>query len=147
MKHTVLAALFVIVGLAAVTPPILAHHSYSAYDGDHPVTFKNAKLTEVRLIYPHSILTFEVKDEKGNVETWSGELNSPAQLSRMVGFKRTDLTVGNVMTVTAIPSRTGQKYVAYSKLTYADGREFIILANNPNQGGGGGRGGRGAVAP
>ncbi len=141
MKHILFVALVVIVGVAAVTPPVLAHHSYSAYDGDKPVTFKNATLTEVRLIYPHSILTFEVKDEKGNVETWSGELNSPAQLSRMVGFKRSDFTVGNAMTVVAIPSRTGQKYVAYSKITFSDGREFVILAGNPNGGG------RGAVAP
>ena len=44
MKHRMLAALAVIVGLAAVAPPILAHHSYSAYDGDKPVTFKNAKI-------------------------------------------------------------------------------------------------------
>jgi hypothetical protein len=139
------ATLVVIAGLAAVTPPVLAHHSYSAYDGDHPKTFKDAKLTEVRLIYPHSILAFETKDEKGNVETWAGEMNSPAQLSRMVGFKRSDFTVGNVVTIVGIPSRTGQKYLAYSKIIFSDGREFVILAGNPN-GGGGGRG-RGAVAP
>ena len=137
-----LLTLMVVVALAAATSPLLAHHSYAAYDTSRTVTFKNVKLTEVRLIYPHSILAFETRDEKGNVENWAGEMNSPAQLSRMVGFKRSDFTVGNVMTVMGFPSKTGQKYMAYSKVILSDGREFVILP----PGGPGGGDGRGAGA-
>jgi hypothetical protein len=50
-----------------------AHHGYAAYDLTKTVTVSGT-VTELSLANPHSSVTFDVKDEKGDVNRWAVEI-------------------------------------------------------------------------
>ena len=76
---------------------------------------------------PHSQLYFDVKDDKGNVEHWSAEMNAPTNLER-AGFTRSSMLnffkPGEEVTVSGFRSKAGAPVVVFSKAVLADGREF-----------------------
>src|ERR1022692_2032069 len=51
-------------------PRAYAHHGYAAYDMSKTITV-NGTVTEMQMDNPHSSLTFDVKDEKGDVTKWA----------------------------------------------------------------------------
>src|SRR5260370_29001253 len=61
--------------------PLFAHHGKGvSYDSSKAYAVK-ATVTEFRYANPHPQLYFDVKDDKGNVVHWSGEIApNPAQL-------------------------------------------------------------------
>ena len=69
MRSKLLTDLAVAVGFLMLAGPMFAHHSSSIYDREHPVTLKGT-VTVLELINPHSLIRFEVKDDKGNIEKW-----------------------------------------------------------------------------
>jgi len=121
---------FVMLALAA-TGPTLAHHSFAAeFDGSKPVTL-TGQVTRIEWSNPHAYLFLDVKDEAGNVSSWSIELGNPLSLTRL-GWKRTTVQVGDQLTVdgslgrykpnlanarSAILLRTGERLGAASSQT------------------------------
>ena len=76
----VTAVLCTMVGLIMLSIPVFAHHGTNiSYDHQHPITVK-ATVTEFRFANPHAQIYFDVKDEKGNIVHWSGELTNPSNL-------------------------------------------------------------------
>ena len=61
-----LRALWVSILSLAVCVPLVAHHGNVAYDTSKAVVLKEATVTKFVWANPHSVIQFDVKDEKGN---------------------------------------------------------------------------------
>lgn len=110
--------LFGVFGLA--TLPGLAHHSVSGnFDRDarHDIT---GTLTAFHLRNPHSHLELDVIEEDGSVSRWLVEWGTRNDLIRR-GVDLDRVKVGDVLTITLIPSRR-LEHVGYARvLTLPDG--------------------------
>src|SRR3984957_20381182 len=103
IKHA--AVSFVLIGLLAVSLPLFAHHGYASYDTDRKVTLKG---TVTRWIWsnPHCLLQLDVTDDSGHVAHWVAETENPTAMSR-VGWTDKSLKVGDQITLTALPVKSG----------------------------------------
>ena len=102
--RTILAATLAASVLAAA--PGYAHHSFAAeFDADKPVTLVGT-VTKIEWTNPHAWFYIDVKDDAGKVANWGWELGSPTSLTRL-GWSRTALKVGEVVTVEGSRSRDG----------------------------------------
>ena len=122
------AALLVLYG------PLFAHHGTGvSYDNTKQFTAK-ATVTEFRYANPHPQLFFDIKDEKGEVVHWSGEIApNPAQLVQDGwGRKRSEaaLAPGTEITITVAPSRLGTPVGLVNKIQNAQGEIVLGLAGN-----------------
>ena len=146
MKRT-LTALSIFAGVLAVCSPAFAHHGNAAYDGS-VVEIKNATVTKLSWANPHTIVEFDVKDEKGQPVHWAAELGSPSALGNL-GWTKTSLTPGDVITVYVHQAKTKNPVGRIERVVLADGSVLRDSAggggNNDvdNPGGRGGRGGGG----
>src|ERR1700689_5201752 len=93
MKHMVF-----LTGVFLIPFMLRAHHGYAAFDTNTQVTLRGT-VTEFRFVNPHSIVEFEVKDDKDEVEQWQGELTSPVHLAPL-GWTATSLESGHEITIT-----------------------------------------------
>jgi len=122
------AALFVICA------PMFAHHGTGvSYDNSKAYTVK-ATVTEFRYANPHPQLFFDVKDDKGNVTHWSGEIApNPAQLVQAGwGRKRPEaaLAPGTEVTLIIAPSFAGTPVGLVDKITNAQGENILCMGAN-----------------
>jgi len=122
------AALFVICA------PMFAHHGTGvSYDNSRAYTVK-ATVTEFRCANPHPQLFFDVKDDKGNVTHWSGEIApNPAQLVQAGwGRKRSEaaLAPGTEVTLIIAPSFAGTPVGLVDKITNAQGENILGMGAN-----------------
>ena len=93
--------------LSAVT--VLAHHSQSAqYDTSKQVKIEG-KLVQFQFRNPHTFIQVEAPDESGVVRRWSIEWGGVGLLTGQ-GVTRTTLKYGDVVIITAHPSRTANDY-------------------------------------
>ena len=98
-------ALLVVAGawLSGVTAD--AHHSQQAqYDTTKQVKIEGT-LVQFQYRNPHTFVHIEAPDETGTVQRWSIEWGGAGQLTGQ-GVTRTTLKYGDVVTITANPSRT-----------------------------------------
>ena len=131
MKRTLLPCLFVITCALLASIPLAAHHGTNiSYDHDKPITLKGT-VTEFVWANPHSQLYFDVKDEKGNVVHWGGELNSPGNLARQ-GWTRRHFKAGDVITLTVFPSKAGAPVgvVDRGHPIISNGKELVPAGRN-----------------
>ena len=75
----------------AVAVPVWAHHSHGNYDLSKWTPMEGT-VKQVVLIVPHSIVYLDVKDEKGQVTTWTLEATSARGIMEN-GVKREDVKV------------------------------------------------------
>ncbi len=120
MKINVLAYAARVAILLVVCVPAFAHHGAAAYDMTKPVVLKDAVITKYSWINPHTLVLFDYKDEKGNVEHWTTEVGSPAAVS-LVGWNRTSLKPGDVVTVYVWRSKTGLPVGRLNKIMLSNG--------------------------
>jgi hypothetical protein len=115
--------------LLVVCAPLFAHHgTATSYDNSKTFTVQ-ATVTEFRYANPHPQLYFDVKDDKGNVTHWSGEIApNPAQLVQAGWGKRKSeeaLMPGTVITVTIAPSRAGGPVGLIQKIQNSKGETVL----------------------
>jgi uncharacterized protein DUF6152 len=129
---TRLISLSLLAGVLMVCLPVFAHHGNAAYEG--PVTeIKNATVTKLLWANPHTIVLFDVKNDKGEVVHWNAELGSPSALTN-VGWNKASLMPGDMITV----------YIHQSKTKNPVGRiQYIVLADGSKLTDSGGAGERG----
>jgi hypothetical protein len=127
MKIYPLIVSMMIAAVIFVSAPLSAHHGTGiSYDLTKLVTVKGV-VVKYAWSNPHSQLYFDVKDDKGNIEHWSAEMNAPTNLER-AGFSRSTMMnffkPGVEVTVSGFRSKAGAPVVVFSKAVLADGREF-----------------------
>jgi hypothetical protein len=108
---------------------LLAHHGTGvSYDSSKSYSVK-ATVTEFRYANPHPQIFFDVKDDKGNVVHWSGEIApNPAQLVQIGwGRKRSEaaLMPGTEVTLTIAPSFAGTPVGLIQKIVNGAGETVL----------------------
>jgi DNA/RNA endonuclease YhcR with UshA esterase domain len=105
--------------LMLVAPVANAHHSTSMYDMEHPSTFKGT-VTRVEWTNPHGYIYLDVKNDKGGVDEWAMEINSPNFL-RHNGWTSSIVKPGDVITITGGAAKSGAKTMRCTSVVLADG--------------------------
>jgi hypothetical protein len=111
---------FLLFAFLAICSPAFAHHGAAAYDMSKPVVMKEAVVTRYLWANPHTLVFFDVKDDKGSTTHWSVELGSPSAIALM-GWNRTSLKAGDVITVYMFPAKNGNLVGRINKIVLADG--------------------------
>jgi hypothetical protein len=140
-------ALSAIAAMLAVSPPAFAHHGNAAYEGTTTV-LKDATVTKLLWANPHTIVLFDVKDEKGELVHWTAELGSPSALTN-VGWSKASLQPGDVVTIYIDQAKTKNPVGRIQRIVLADGSTLRDSGGGGDDAGTGraGRGGRGRAAP
>ncbi len=117
------------VALFLLSIPAVAHHGTNiSYDHGHPLTMK-ATVTEFVFKNPHAQIYFDVKDEKGNIEHWNGELTNPSNLMHAGWTKRRseqELPPGTPLTITLAPSKAGTLVGVVLKIINEKGEQVLL---------------------
>ena len=106
--------------LFLVSAPLFAHHGEANYDTDKVVSVKGT-VVDFQFINPHTLITIEAKNDKGETERWSCEARSPGMLVRASGWDKNTLKNGDVITVYGYRARNGSPVMRLQKLTLPDG--------------------------
>ena len=93
--RSAIAALNMIVVLTVLSGVVSAHHGRAGYA--EPSTVKGT-VTSVEWKNPHCFINFDVKDEKGNIVHWVGELSAP-QTMLAAGVNKNTLKPGDEIVV------------------------------------------------
>jgi hypothetical protein len=135
LKSTLVKSLALPGILLTVCFPLFAHHGSASYKTDKVVIMKQATVTKFVWANPHSMLLFDVKDDKGSVSHWAGEAGSPSAI-RPLGWNKNSLQPGDVITVHLYPSKFESNVGRLDEIVLADG---TTLKDNP-------RGDRGVIS-
>jgi Family of unknown function (DUF6152) len=122
MKNKTLTVAGVMVALLmiSISIPLFAHHGTASYDTSKTVTVKGT-VTDFQFTNPHVLVFLDVRDDKGNLQKWQGELTSPNHLAR-VGWTRSSLKPGDQITLSGFPAKSGAASMWISKVVLADGK-------------------------
>jgi hypothetical protein len=112
--------------LTAAPPRATAgHHGGAAYDQTKMVVVQ-ATMIEMQYKNPHVLLFFEVANDKGEKEKWSGWLTAPTKLSR-AGWTKNTLGPGDKVEISGRPHRGGERVLQIRKLVVAGGKELPLF--------------------
>jgi hypothetical protein len=129
LKNKFLVVLALLGVLPTVCGPLLAHHGSASYKTDKVVVMREATVTKFLWANPHTMLLFDVKDDKGNVSHWACEAGSPSAV-RALGWHKNSLQPGDVVTVQLYPSKFESNVGRLDKVVLADG---TTLNDNPRE--------------
>ena len=115
-----LMPLLLVAAFLTLSSAAFAHHGAAAYDMSKPVVMKDAVVTKYIWANPHTLVFFDAKDDKGETRHWSVELGSPSAIALM-GWNRTSLKAGDVVTVYMFPAKNGNSVGRINKIVLADG--------------------------
>ena len=119
IRKSATCLLIALAAVAVVVPAALAHHSTAMYDMEHPSTFKGT-VTRVEWTNPHAYIYLNVKNDKGGVDEWAMEINSPNFLHHN-GWTRDTVRPGDVVTVTGGAAKSGARTMRCTSVVLADG--------------------------
>ena len=122
MNKGIACVLGVALALLITCGRVAAHHGSSNYDMSKSVSVKGT-VTEFAFINPHSAIHLEAKDDKGNVEPWLIEADSPNNLAR-AGWSRDSIKPGDQVTIVGNRLKDGSKIMRLQKVIFSDGREL-----------------------
>jgi len=123
MNSKPMFCLVLLAGMLSLCGPALAHHGASAYV-DNVVVMKDATVTRFVWANPHTIVLFDVKDDKGNVAHWAAEAGSPSAVSTL-GWTKNAMQPGDVVTVYIYPAKSGNTVGRLNKIVLSDGRTLL----------------------
>ncbi len=107
--RTILSLSVAMTMLAGATA--LAHHSYAAtYDVTREIKLEG-KLVQFVYRNPHSFVHVMTTDDKGASQRWAVEWSGTTQLNN-AGVNKESLKIGDVVIITARPSRVAGEYRA-----------------------------------
>ena len=117
------AALFLVLASGAL---LHAHHSVLAYDGTTPTTLTG---TVVKVLWqnPHAYIDLDVTAD-GTRTRWIVENEGPVALERL-GWTKSTLTPGDVVTITGARARDGGARLRCASVTLVDARRLPCFAS------------------
>jgi hypothetical protein len=118
------AALLAVIACVGVAVPALAHHSIALYDTDHLTTLKG-KVTKIEWTSPHVFVYFEAKEADGVEAEWSMELDPPVLLRRY-GWSKETVNVGDEISCTGAPAKSGAKAMRGAIVELPDGTQLRV---------------------
>ena len=124
-KRRVLVA--ILAGLLWACAPLYAHHGGAEYDRSKSLDLKGT-ITQFRFINPHVLFEFEVKNDRGEVEKWQGEVSNPLQLTRQ-GWNRHTFQPGEEVTFIGNPAKSGAKSMWINRIILPNGQDAGQLHN------------------
>jgi Family of unknown function (DUF6152) len=116
-----LASFAVLVALLSIPVSVLAHHGTANYDMTAVTTLKGT-VTDFQFINPHTLILFDVKNDKGVVEHWQAEATSPNHLVR-AGWAKDTVKPGDQITISGWRAKNGATVLRFQKMVLADGQE------------------------
>jgi hypothetical protein len=124
IKHS--AILAAAVGLLTLVGSIFAHHGTAAYETTQETTVKGT-VTDFEFINPHTLIFLDVKNEKGDVDHWQVDAQSPNQLTRD-GWTKNSLKPGDQIAVTGFRAKNHSNILRFLKVVLPNGREIKAAA-------------------
>ncbi len=123
--HTIFA---LAAGLFLAAAPLSAHHGIpSVFDTAHPIILKG-NVTKFSFTNPHCQILFDVKDSRGSVAHWIGEMKSPHRFIQ-AGWnkKRAEeaLKPGTAVTVIIYPGKAGNPVGLVQKILNTKGEPVL----------------------
>jgi hypothetical protein len=106
--------------IVAAAVPASAHHSFAVYFDDQKIIEMTGSVTDFRFTNPHAIISFSVKNAKGQIEPWRAETNAVTLLRRR-GWTKDSLTIGETVTVEGWRARDGSNYMRMRTVKRANG--------------------------
>jgi hypothetical protein len=119
IKHS--AILAAAAGLLTLVGPIFAHHGTAAYETTQETTVKGT-VTDFEFINPHTLIFLDVKNDKGDVEHWQVDAQSPNQLTRD-GWTKNSLKSGDQIAVTGFRAKNHSNILRFLRIVMPNGRE------------------------
>jgi hypothetical protein len=123
MKRGLATSFALLLGLAMVCGPVMAHHGSQGYDFSAPRKTLKGIVSRYAWANPHAQLFVDVKDDKGNVVTWAMELNNPGNLVGL-GWTHSSVKAGDEVTVTFNAGKEGRPIGICVDVVFADGRKL-----------------------
>ena len=121
MRNTPVVIFLLTAGMLADQATLLAHHGNAAYDTTKEVTLMGV-VTQWMVANPHSVLKFDVTDDKGDVVHWIVESSAPSANQARIRLTKDSLKPGDKVTVTVIPAKNEQPVGRIHRLVLPDGR-------------------------
>ena len=113
------------VAVLMIAVPMSAHHGTAAFDTSKMVTVKGT-VTEFVFLNPHVQIYFEVKNDKGEMEKWQGELTAPNKLAR-AGWTKKTLQPGDSIEVSGFRVVSGGNTLWIRKLVDPHGESLPLF--------------------
>lgn len=122
MRSRLFAIGALMVAILAVTASALAHHGTANYDMTKLITLKGT-VTDFQFINPHTLILFDVKNDKGVIEHWEAEATSPNHLVR-AGWNKNIVKPGDEITISGFRAKNGSTVLRFQKMVLANGQEM-----------------------
>ena len=128
IENTQITSLALVLFLLLCSSTAFAHHGTANYDTTKLISVKGP-VTRFQFINPHVIISMDAKDDKGNVQNWQGALTSPNHLMRS-GWTKETLKLGDVITISGFPAKTGAPEIWIQKVVVASGETLDTSGGN-----------------
>jgi hypothetical protein len=115
-------AVLAILGVLLMPASTLTHHGGASFDNTKELTLKGT-VTEWLWANPHCFLKIDAKDETGQVRNWNLEFGNPTDITAR-GYSRRTFQVGDAITVTVTPVKSGAPVGRARVVTLADGTKL-----------------------
>jgi hypothetical protein len=132
VSKTHIAVLLALLAFLALSATLAAHHGGASFDTTKELTLQGT-VTEWIWANPHCFLKFDAKDDTGAVRSWVVETGNPTDMSRS-GWARTSFKVGDVVTVTLQPVKSGAPVGRIRRVVLPGGQTLGSQAPAPRGG-------------
>lgn len=106
MRNRVLVFLAAVAGVLIPSVPLSAHHGSAAFETGKSVVMKGT-VTRWFWANPHCFLSYDVKDESGNITHWVAETSNPPDMINR-GWSKETFKPADEVTVTVEPVKNGR---------------------------------------
>jgi hypothetical protein len=124
MKEMLPVMLAAAAAIVLMPASVEGHHGWAIFESKATVTFK-ATVTDFHFVNPHSVVEFDVKDDKGEIHNWQGEFGSPIHLAPN-GWTATSLEAGDEITITGYRAKNGARSLRVTRIVLSNGRELKL---------------------
>ena len=111
--------------LLIVSVPLFAHHGGAAFDVGKRIT-KKGTVTEWFWANPHCFLSFDVKEDNGQVVRWIVETQAPPNIVP-IGFSKQSFKPGDEVTVALMPVKNGHPYGRIKQVVLSNGTTLVTI--------------------